>query len=151
MREKWRYVNDPRGIDYMAPAHESIEAGLAGDCDDFAILMASLIEAIGGKTRVILAWGPKGGHAYAEVYVGNENDVQRLIDWISNYSDEYGRLRKKLYRWLLGENYTFHYHKEGSGECWLNLDWTAEHPGGKFFTSYRAIAVYPDGNFKKIQ
>ena len=151
LEENWRYVSDPKGVDYVAPAHESIEAGLAGDCDDFAVLMASLIEAIGGSARVIVAWGPEGGHAYCEVYVGSEKDLEELIDWICEYSDEYGTLSQKIYRWLVGQNYVFHYHKTASGEVWLNLDWSAEYPGGPFFKSYKAYAVYPDGKVKKLK
>ncbi len=57
----WIYVNDPRGSDYFNYANESVSIGDrsdctgAGDCDDFAILMASLVESIGGTTRIILA------------------------------------------------------------------------------------------------
>ena len=151
LQENWKYISDPRGVEYIAPAHESIEAGLAGDCDDFAVLMASLIEAIGHKARVILAFGPLGGHAYCEVFVGSEEDLQRLINWISEYSDEYGTLSKKIYRWLTEQDFVFHYHKDAFGNCWLNLDWSAEYPGGPFFESYWAYAVYSDGKIEKIK
>jgi transglutaminase-like putative cysteine protease len=77
VKKNWKYVNDPRGMEYFAPAYESIEAGLSGDCDDFAILLASLIEAIGGSSRVILAQGSQIGHAYCEVYIGK--DPKKLV------------------------------------------------------------------------
>jgi len=41
-----KYVSDPRGHNYFAYAHETINAG-GGDCDDFAILLASLYESVG--------------------------------------------------------------------------------------------------------
>ena len=34
---KWRYVNDPKGSEYLAKASETIASSLTGDCDDFAI------------------------------------------------------------------------------------------------------------------
>ena len=40
------YVSDPRGHNYYAFAHETLEVG-GGDCDDFAILLASMYEAVG--------------------------------------------------------------------------------------------------------
>ena len=89
----WIYAPDPRGSEYFNYANESIRIGDksgctgAGDCDDFAILMASLVESIGGTTRIILAFNNStGGHAYAEVYLGNLNDqddqVNDIIDWL---------------------------------------------------------------------
>jgi transglutaminase-like putative cysteine protease len=62
IRYNWKYVSDPSGRDYYASASETIGNGLAGDCDDFAILMAAAIEAIGGSSRIIAASGPKGNH-----------------------------------------------------------------------------------------
>ncbi|MDD4984574.1 MAG: transglutaminase domain-containing protein [Dehalococcoidales bacterium] len=41
-----KYVSDPRGHNYFAYAHETINTG-GGDCDDFAILLASLYESVG--------------------------------------------------------------------------------------------------------
>lgn len=40
------YVSDPRGHNYFAYAHETLNTG-GGDCDDFAILLASLYESVG--------------------------------------------------------------------------------------------------------
>ena len=60
-RKPWSYVDDPRGSDYFNYASKSLSAGNAagstgaGDCDDFAILMSSLIESIVGTTRIIFA------------------------------------------------------------------------------------------------
>ena len=94
----------------------------AGDCDDFAILMSSLIENIGVSTRIILAHGPFGGHAYAEVYLGKLDDedhkVERILNWIRNEYNT-GEVRTHI--------------DMNTGDVWLNLDWSAEHPGGPFF------------------
>lgn len=52
---QWKYVNDPLSTvhDYYSPADRTIAAGLAGDCDDFAVLLAASIEAIGGRVRIL--------------------------------------------------------------------------------------------------
>jgi len=40
------YVSDPKGHNYFAYAHETLQAR-GGDCDDFSILLASMYEAVG--------------------------------------------------------------------------------------------------------
>ncbi|MBN1323149.1 MAG: transglutaminase domain-containing protein, partial [Methanotrichaceae archaeon] len=72
---QWKYRSDPTGYERFRYANESIKGAPEGksgfgDCDDFAIVMASLIENIGGTSRIILARGGEllGGHAYPEVY-----------------------------------------------------------------------------------
>ena len=59
--KNWKYVNDPTGAEYVASASESIEGNLAGDCDDFAILIASCIMAIGGDACINTGGGAQGG------------------------------------------------------------------------------------------
>lgn len=126
----WVYVNDPAGTEYYAKASESVRL-LRGDCDDYAILMASLIESIGGGARVIFAYdGSGGGHAYAEVYMSDsKTDVQGLIDDIGQ---RYG-----------GGSVSYHtgYDKNNNPEYWLNLDWTSNHPGGKFYENQGTILM----------
>jgi len=73
---RWRYVSDPKGFEYVNYANESIRVGKIrgysgiGDCDDRAVLLASLIESIGGTTRIISACNNETCHAYPEVYIG---------------------------------------------------------------------------------
>lgn len=138
IHDNWKYVSDPRGEDYYASASETIENGLAGDCDDFAILMAATIEAIGGSSSVIIASGPKGNHAYAEVCVGpSETKLTKKI--LYNLANEYHK--------------SIHYHTysvESTEKVWLNLDWTANHPGGPFYEATDAWAIYPNGQYLKI-
>ena len=38
--------------------------------------MSSLIENIGGSTRIMLAYGQDSGHAYTEVYLGKLDDEE---------------------------------------------------------------------------
>jgi hypothetical protein len=45
------YVSDPLGFEYMAYPHETLDCK-AGDCDDFAVLLASMYEASGLDTMI---------------------------------------------------------------------------------------------------
>ncbi len=110
---RWRYVNDPFYIrgNYYSPPERTIAAGFVGDCDDFAILLASAVEAIGGTARILHGTCDEGAHAWAEVYVGD-----REAAWRETVQTLRGRFpgrpieRKQL---LPGEGY------------WLSLDWQA--------------------------
>jgi len=66
VKEKVEYVSDPRGNDIWEPANVTLRIG-AGDCEDQAILLSSMVEAVGGTTRVYLT----NTHAFAAVYIGN--------------------------------------------------------------------------------
>jgi len=106
---EWKYVNDPMFVDrdYYSPAGRTISTGLAGDCDDYAILMASAIEAIGGKTRIMGGSCSEGGHAWPEVYIGKKaawNEAMRVV--AAAYP---GR--------------SIQYLRDDSSDYWLCLDW----------------------------
>lgn len=89
------YINDPRGNDIWEPANATLKIG-AGDCEDQAILLASMIEAVGGTTRLYLT----DNHAFAAVYIGNETGTtDAIIEGIRAYygnvdvyylTDDYG-------------------------------------------------------------
>ncbi len=66
VKDKIKYVSDPRGHDFWAPANTTLNVG-AGDCDDKAILLSSMLEAVGGTTRIYLT----DTHAFAAVYIGS--------------------------------------------------------------------------------
>jgi len=137
-KKPWSYARDPRGVDYFNFASKSLGAGDdakcagAGDCDDFAILMSSLVESIGGTTRIILARNNStGGHAYAEVYVGRLSDangqVEETIKWLQQEYDT-----EKIFMHI----------ETDAKDVWLNLDWGNDakgnaHPGGPFFQGDR--------------
>ena len=85
----WLYVHDPyAGTDTWRSASETIEAyyfaekkGYTGDCDDFAILMASFARQVGFESHIVLAVNQNGGHAYAEF---NDNGTWVPMDWFSS-------------------------------------------------------------------
>lgn len=119
---KWRYVNDPKGQDYIARASESIANSLIGDCDDFAVLMASCVLACGGDACIVYANGPKGCHVYAEVDVNSfrkNRDLSGIDDVIKKRYPSHSISQLAI--------------RETRNNKWLNLDWQAAYPGGPFY------------------
>jgi hypothetical protein len=116
IKEGWNYVSDPKSREYFAKASESI-IHLSGDCDDYSILMAACIKAIGGTPRLVHT----SGHLYPEVLIGKKGDMERV-----NYL-----IKRKLFRDQKGSK-KINYHIDEYGQAWLNLDYTAKYPGGRF-------------------
>jgi Ca2+/Na+ antiporter len=116
INNRWNYVSDPKGHDYIAKATESLQY-LSGDCDDHSVLMTACIKSIGGTTRLIHT----KGHIYPELLIGSKKDLERI-----NYA-----IKKELFpKESKGEK--IHYHIDERGNIWLNLDYTAKYPGGPF-------------------
>jgi transglutaminase-like putative cysteine protease len=61
------YTEDPGGGDVWYSPDETL-AMMAGDCEDYAMLLAAMVNLAGGNSRVYLTHD----HAFAAVYVGNE-------------------------------------------------------------------------------
>lgn len=118
INSKWNYVNDPKGREYIAFASESLQH-FSGDCDDHAILMAACIKVIGGTPRIIHT----GGHLYPEMLIGDKNDLESAIYFI-----------KEDFFAIESKDQQIHYHIDERGQIWLNLDYTATYPGGKFMS-----------------
>ena len=118
INNRWNYVSDPKGKDYIATATESL-LYLSGDCDDHSILMAASIKAIGGTPRLIHT----GGHMYPEILIGNSVDLEAINYLIKNVLFVAESKRKSI-----------HYHIDERGQVWLNLDYTAKYPGGPFMS-----------------
>ena len=116
IKQRWNYVNDPKGQEYIAAASESIQH-FSGDCDDHAILMSACIKAIGGTPRIIHT----GGHMYPEMLIGDKNDLETAVYLI-----------KEVLFVEESKNKEIHYHIDERGKIWLNLDYTAKFPGGPF-------------------
>ena len=138
INSNWKYVYDPKNEEYYAKASESIKT-LAGDCDDHSILMAACIKAVGGTARLIHT----ERHLYPELLIGSESDLEIVnylinketfsiskTDYSSNYIVERGKLRFK--KNAKTSQQTLHYHTDERGQIWLNMDYTANYPGGKF-------------------
>jgi WD40 repeat protein len=127
----WSYFSDPKFKESYKSANQSLQDGVkadmvgAGDCDDFAILIASLIESLGGSTRIIFSQDEETGgrHAYAELYIGKKDDP-RLEDIKRLIRDDYG---VKSVPGMRGEE-----------DIWVNLDYNSSYMGGPFFGGGRA-------------
>ncbi|MFD2907770.1 transglutaminase [Flavobacterium ardleyense] len=118
IRNNWNYVNDPKGREYIAAASESLQH-FSGDCDDHAILMAACIKAIGGTPRIIHT----GGHLYPEMLIGSQKELETATYYI-----------KEVLFAKESRSQQIHYHIDERGQIWLNLDYTATYPGGKFMS-----------------
>lgn len=119
INNNWKYVHDPKGFEYNSKASETIQnrsnGKFTGDCDDHAILMAACVQAVGAKSRIVLSLG----HAYPELYLGSRNNAQTAFFLITKLFPE-------------ARDAEFKHHQDGNGDYWLNLDYTAPYPGGKF-------------------
>lgn len=144
VRSAWRYVNDPQGQEYFATATETIQNGYVGDCDDFAITLASMVLAIGGNARVIIMDGPEGGHAYTEACVQGE-PAKVASALITHY-------RARWRRYLAGSSVpsTIAYRTSEQCPIWLNLDWNSNVPGGAYQPEQWAVAIYADGRSETL-
>ena len=115
----WNYVNDPVGQEYFAKASESVKY-LAGDCDDHAIMMVAAMKSIGGTARFVAT----DGHLYPELYIGDKFDLPKVDDLIKN----------SLFQ-IESKEQSLHYHTDPDGKIWLNLDYTAAYPGGRYYAT----------------
>lgn len=120
IQTNWHYVNDPL---QTSDTWRSAEATLSlkykgkysGDCDDFAILLASIARQIGLKSRMVGGFDGLSGHAFAEVLV---------IDGSLSIQD----LRRLDYR-------------EDSNGIWISLDWFKGADHDKYI---RDIKIFDD-------
>lgn len=78
VRDNFQYVNDPYEREYIKSPKETLSSGTL-DCEDGAILTASLIESVGIKTRFVFI--PK--HAYIEIWLPEASSrYKQEDDWI---------------------------------------------------------------------
>lgn len=118
INQRWNYVSDPKDGDYIASASESLNY-FSGDCDDHSILMAASVRAIGGTPRLIHT----KGHIYPELLIGSQKDLEKVNFLIKNILFVNESNEKQL-----------HYHIDERGQIWMNLDYTANYPGGPFLS-----------------
>jgi hypothetical protein len=141
IRNRWRYVYDPMGNEYFALASETIQqlqldGKFKGDCDDYSILMAACIKAIGGevklvRTHVLTDYGATVGHVYPEVKVGSVKNIENI-----NYL-----IREVLFP-LENKDEPIYYHIDKDDNVWLNFDYNDYYPGGKYQSKIRKAELY---------
>ena len=129
--KKWSYVNDPIDSEYVARASETINNSLIGDCDDFAVLMASCILAVGGRPCINTGHNSGGGHAFTEVDI-SQFDENEVAETIREYFPGYD---------ISGLNVRY-----DSNRKWLNLDWQSAYPGGEYYDCSLKRDTYPYEN-----
>lgn len=77
IRDNYRYIPDPVGIEYIEDPREFLVAG-GGDCESGAIALAALQEAIGIDAQIVLV--PK--HAYVRIKLAEAPGTIKKDGWI---------------------------------------------------------------------
>ena len=72
--ERLKYVSDPRKDDYIAQPKETWDVG-GGDCDDSAILLASMYESIGLDSKIVQIWNETYGHVFVLLRVESDPGI----------------------------------------------------------------------------
>jgi transglutaminase-like putative cysteine protease len=126
INSNWNYVSDPDNDEYFAKASESVKL-MAGDCDDYSVLMAAAIKSIGGKVRLTFI----KGHIYPELLIGSQADLQKMMPVIT----------EKLFKEEIDK--PLNYYKDAKGNVWINLDYTANYPGGSYMGNDVVEYIYP--------
>jgi hypothetical protein len=94
VRANIAYVNDPRGKDYWMMPDETLDSGV-GDCEDQAFLLSSLVESIGGTTKLYYS----DDHMFAAFYSGDNESTEKIkqdirktydVPYVVSLPDEYG-------------------------------------------------------------
>jgi transglutaminase-like putative cysteine protease len=101
---------------------ETIENGMSGDCDDHTRLMISALNIIGAKTRM----DHTEDHVYPELYCGDKKSFMNVQSAITDLFPQ--------------EDFSGLYYREENGNYWINLDYSAHHPGGPYVNN-KAYAV----------
>lgn len=135
IRKRWTYVHDPAFEEYYSTASESVglvrdDGKLKGDCDDYSILVAACIKAIGGEVRLVRTTVETGeettGHIYPEVKIGDQKDLEQVVYLIKEEFFERESKNKEVY-----------YYVDSNGDVWLNFDYNDFYPGGKYQSKVR--------------
>lgn len=136
IKSNWIYVFDPLEEEYFSNASNTIElfrfnGKFKGDCDDYSILIAACIRAVGGEVRLIRTevLQPDGstiGHLYPEVKIGDKKDVENVAYLLKNV----------LFAKEIKDNPIRYYH-DPKGFIWLNFDYNDNYPGGRYQSDVR--------------
>ncbi len=140
VRKRWNYVYDPDGEDLYVKSSNTLKLldeddKLKGDCDDYSIVMAGLIKAIGGEVQLVrtLITNPDStvtGHLYPEVKIGTKKDLELVAYLIKNELFKKEAKGKPIY-----------YYIDKNGDVWLNFDYFDFYPGGKYPSKVRVSVL----------
>lgn len=117
--KNWHYVFDPdTGTDTWRSAEATISLKYnnkySGDCDDFAILMASFARQIGLESRMVGGFSGNSGHAFAEFLLPKKDN--KLSDKLNANNIDY----RKDYRGV-----------------WVSLDWFKGSDHNKYLENFK--------------
>jgi transglutaminase-like putative cysteine protease len=97
VRDNVRYTRDVNGVETLQTPEATLRT-MQGDCDDHAILLASLLESVGHPTRfrAIAAGSPTFNHVFTETRIGPKwLSVETTEPWPMGYLP--GNIRKSMY------------------------------------------------------
>lgn len=77
VRDNLEYVADPVGSEYVEHPLQTINNG-GGDCESGSILLASLEEAVGVDSQLVLIQG----HAYVRIRLDEAANKYKIDDWV---------------------------------------------------------------------
>lgn len=137
VNQHWEYRYE-KNSDFFFKASQTINEGYKGDCDDYSIVISALLKNMGFNTRVVTATNETYGHAYPELYIGNNQEtLSEILGYVQS-------------RYYYAENIWYSNRELEGGEIqyWLNFDWSGSngyrHPGGVYFEGMEVI-YYPTG------
>ncbi|MEE9525649.1 MAG: transglutaminase-like domain-containing protein [Candidatus Woesearchaeota archaeon] len=78
VRDNFEYVSDPTAYEYVKTAKQSLVVG-GGDCDDASVLLASLLDAVGIRSRFVFI----PGHVYVQAYLPDALKRYREGDYVN--------------------------------------------------------------------
>ncbi|MBE8540492.1 transglutaminase domain-containing protein [Geoglobus acetivorans] len=124
----WTYVEESENFGRVSSAPEIIERGLRGGSLDYSVVMASLLEAAGFRTRIVFGCDVNDGicRACPEVFVGTEEEAKQILAGLSE------TFQDRIY-----------YTHDSKGGYWLSLDLGCEHIGGKPSFERVYLIIYP--------
>ncbi len=110
VKQNVKYVPDPLKYDYVSPPLETLQAG-GGDCEDQAILYASMCEAVRIPVRLVICRSTNGkGHCLAQVNFGVAASDQVFLD------------RLKTFYKYRASGKAFSWEKDATGQAWVFAD-----------------------------
>lgn len=128
VQHNWTYIEDSEGFDHVSSAAKIIESGFRGGSGDYSVLMASLLEAAGFKTRIVLGCDVDRGicRACPEVFIGPGEEAGQILAELSE---------------MFGDR-IYYTHDPKSG-YWLSLDLAGKHIGDKPSINRVYLIIYP--------
>ena len=85
--------------------------------------MTAALMSIGATCRLVII----EGHMYPELYIGDKKDFEIAQAAVIQFF-EYDKIDR------------IYYH-ENDGEYWINLDYTARHPGGPYMNDLVKLVI----------